>query len=128
MSETRTDQWLEREDFGDVTVLRVKAPMLLADEATDGVFEHACSLVDAAGRSRLVLNLEGVAYMASAAIGKLVLLMHKAASAGGKLVLCKPSRPVEEVFRVSRLSDILLSYADEREALRALVAHAGASR
>ena len=127
MIETQPSQWLEREDVGDVTVLRVKAPMLRADEVTDDVFDHAYSLVDSAGRSRLVLNLEAVGYLASAAIGKLLVLMRKAASAGGRLVLCKPSRPVEEVFRVSRLSDILPSYADEQEALRALVAQGGAA-
>ena len=30
---------------------------------------------------------------------------------------------IEEVLRVSRLSDILVSYADEQEALQALIAH-----
>ena len=122
MSGIQPGQWLERQDFGDMTVLRVKAPMLRTDETTEAVFEQACSVVDAAGRSRLVLNFEGVGYMASTAIGKLILLMRKATSAGGKLVLCKLSRPLEEVLRVCRLSDVLPSYADEQEALQALIA------
>ena len=126
MSEVLQGRWLEREDIGDMTVLRVKEPMLGAGEATEGLFDEACSLVDAAGRSRLVLNLKGVGYMASMAIGRLLVLMRKAAAAGGKLVLCHRSRPVEELFRVSRLSDLLLNYADEQEALQALLAHGGA--
>jgi anti-anti-sigma factor len=128
MSEIQPSPCLEREDFGDMTVLRVKATTLHDDETTAALFEQACMLVDAAGRSRLVLNLNGVGFMASAAIGKLILLMRKAASAGGKLTLCNLSRPVEEVLRVSRLSDILLSYADEQEALEALIVHGGPSR
>ena len=83
MSAIQPGQWLERQDFGDMTVLRVKAPMLRTDETTEAVFEQACSVVDAAGRWRLVLNFEGVGYMASTAIGKLILLMRKATSAGG---------------------------------------------
>jgi anti-anti-sigma factor len=128
MSEIQPSTMLERQDFGDMTVLRVKAATLHDDETTATLFEQACRLVDAAGRSRLVLNLNGVGFMASAAIGKLTLLMRKAASAGGKLTLCNLSRPVEEVLRVSRLSDILLSYADEQEALEALVVHGGSFR
>jgi anti-anti-sigma factor len=123
MIEIQPSQWLEREDFGDMTVLRVKAPLLRDDETTEALFEQTFLLVDAASRSRLVLNLDGVGFMASAAIGKLILLMRKAASAGGKLTLCNLSRSLEEVLRVSRLSDVLLSYPDEQEALQALVAH-----
>jgi anti-sigma B factor antagonist len=118
MTQTQTALGLEREDFGDVTVLRVGVPMLLDDEATDGIFSYARSLVGADGRSRLVLDLEGVGFLASAGVGKLIALMRKAASAGGKLVLCKASRAVEEVLRLCRLSDVLPSYADEREAVR----------
>jgi anti-anti-sigma factor len=123
MRETQPGQWLEREDFGDMTVLRVKTPTLHDDETTDALFEQTSQIVDAGGRSRLVLNLEGVGFMASAAIGKLILLMRKAALAGGKLTLCNLSRPIEEVLRVSRLSDILVSYSDEKEALQTLIAH-----
>jgi anti-sigma B factor antagonist len=127
MIEIQPSQWLEREDFDDMTVLRFKAPLLRDDETTEALFEQTFSLVEAAGRSRLVLNLDGVGFMASAAIGKLIRLMRKAGSAGGKLTLCKLSRPLEEALRVSRLSDVLLSYPDEQEALQALIAHGGSS-
>jgi anti-anti-sigma factor len=127
MSDVKAGPGLERQDFGDVTVLRVKASMLRADEATEALFDYAYGLVDTAGRSRLVLNLEGVAFMASVGVGKLVSLMRKAASAGGRLVLCKPSRPVEQVLRVSRVSDVLLCCEDEQEALRVLTARGKSS-
>jgi anti-anti-sigma factor len=127
MNETPPGQWLERTDFGDMTVLRVKVPMFRDDETTEALFEHAFSLVDTVGRSRLVLNLDGVGFIASAAIGKLILLMRKTASAGGKLTLCKLSRQLEQVIQVCRLSDVLLNYEDEQEALQALIAHGGRS-
>jgi anti-anti-sigma factor len=128
MSDVLPGQLLEREDFGDITVLRVKAPMLRADETTEALFEQTLALVDAAGRSRLVLNFDGVGFMASAAIGKLVLLMRKAATAGGKLTVCKLNRSLQEVLRVCRLSDVLVNYADEQEAMQTLIAHKGNTR
>jgi anti-sigma B factor antagonist len=124
MSDLQLGPCLEREDFGDVTVLRVKATALHDDEPTRDLFEQARRLVDSDGRSRLVLNFDGVGFMASAALGKLVQLMRIAASAGGKLTLCRLSRPLNELLRVSRLSDLLPNYADEQEALEALAFYA----
>jgi anti-sigma B factor antagonist len=118
MSETRTSDVLEREDFGDVTVLRVQVPMLRGDQATEALFEQTYSLVDDAGRSRLVLNLAGVEYFASMAIGKLVTLIRKVHSAGGRLVVCKLTRTLEATLQVTHLADLLHHYDDEQEAVR----------
>jgi len=57
-------------------------------------------------------------YLASVALGRLVALMRKVHSAGGRLALCKVSRTMEELLRVSHLADILLAYDDEQEAVR----------
>ena len=119
MPEPQPSHWLEREDVGDLTVLRVQAPLLRADDATEGVFDAACALVDATGRSRLVLNLERVVLLASAAVGRLVLLMRKAASAGGKLVLCNIAQHIFEVFEITRLDKMFNIQKDEQAALQA---------
>src|SRR5262245_59288461 len=113
MSEAQVSQTLEREDFGDVTVLRVKVPTLTSDEPTEALFRQAASVVEDAGRTRLVLNLDGVVFLASAGLGQLVTLMRKVRSAGGRLVLCKVIRNIEELLRITHLADILLVYADE---------------
>ena len=117
MNETRAGQRLEREDFGDVTVLRIKAPMLWGDEATESLFAECFTLIGD-GRKNLVLNLDSVVLLASMAIGKLVKLMRTAEAAGGKLVLCKVPRTIEELLRVTRLADVFCSYDDEQEAVR----------
>lgn len=118
MSETQVSQALGREDFGDVTVLRVKVPTLPGNETTEALFRQAASVVEDAGRTRLVLNLDGVVFLASAALGQLVTLMRQVRSAGGRLVLCKVIRNIEELLQVTHLADILLVYGDEQEALR----------
>jgi anti-anti-sigma factor len=118
MSETGASQLLQREDFGDVTVLRVQVPMLRADETTEDIFEQTYSLVEDAGRSRIVLNFAGVEYFASMALGKLVTLIRKVRSAGGRLVVCKLTRTLEAMLHMTHLADLLLSYEDEQEAVR----------
>jgi anti-anti-sigma factor len=120
MSESPTGQALAREDFGDVTVLRVQVPMLRGDATTEALFQQLYALVENAGRCRIVLNCDGVVYLASMAIGNLVTLMRKARSAGGKLALCKLTRGLEEQLQTSRLADILSVCGDEQEAVRAV--------
>ena len=118
MSEGQDSALLEREDSGDVTVLRVNVPTLPGDETTETLFRQAASVVEDAGRTRLVLNLNGVVFLASAALGQLVTLMRKVRSAGGRLVLCKVAPRIEELLQVTHVAEILLIYADEQEAVQ----------
>jgi len=118
VSDTQAYPPLGREDVGDVTALRVQVPMLRTDATTDAVFREAFALVEEAGRSRLVLNLDGVVFLASMALGKLALLTHKARAAGGRVVLCKVARSMEELLQTTHLADLLPLYADESEAVR----------
>jgi anti-anti-sigma factor len=118
MGEAQAGLLLGREECGDVTALRVKVLMLRrSDETTESLFGRACAVVEDDGRFRLVLNLDGVVYLASAAIGKLVRLMRTVRSAGGRLVLCKVTRTVEDLVRVTHLADVLLLYDDEQDAV-----------
>ena len=110
---------LEREDVGDVTVLRLNARMLHSDEVTESLFAQAYSVVDDDNRNKVILNLHGVEFLASVAIGKLLSLMRKTRSAGGTLNLCNVSKSVFGVLHITKLSDILHIYPDEREALKA---------
>src|SRR5437899_513375 len=97
---------LEREDFGDVTVLRVKEPMLRGDETTEALFEEAFALVDEAGRCQLALNFEGVRFFASMAIGKIAMLLRKVRAGGGRLAVCKLNQTLEALLQMTHLTDI----------------------
>lgn len=118
MEESRDDHQLGREDFGGVTVLRISVPILREHETIEALFGQADALVQEAGRSRLVLNLDGVVFLASMALGKLAALINRTRSAGGKLTVCRVSRTVEELLQLTHLADILPIYADEQEAVR----------
>ena len=118
MSTQPGHHWLEREDQGGVTVVRFLLHRLRGEEACKEVFGLLYGLVDEVGRSRLVLNLAQVESLDSSAIGKLVLLNHKAQAAGGRLALCCLSPAVYQSLATMHLTGTFAVYPEEREAVQ----------
>ncbi|MFO0927147.1 MAG: STAS domain-containing protein [Gemmataceae bacterium] len=114
------DDGLEWEDVGDVTVVRVKMAMLWGDPATDTLFTSLHRLIDDPARHKFALDVGGIQYFASAALGKLVALHRKAQAAQARLVLVNVTGPVARILQVTHLDELMLTYASEREAIRAL--------
>jgi anti-anti-sigma factor len=117
MSSAFSRQDLEVEDQGDVAVVRLKSRRLDNEDQIRAVFQHLTGLVDA-GRPNLVLNFDKVEFMASVAIGKLVMLNRKVQAAGGRLALCHLSPATDETLEIMHLKDIVQTYDSEQEALR----------
>jgi anti-sigma B factor antagonist len=117
MSTDFTRRELEIEDVGDVTVVRFKTPRLEDDQHIGALFRQIAGLVDA-GRRRLVLNFSEVEFLASVAIGKLVMLYRKVQGAQGRLALCYLSPATDEALEVMHLKDLVPTYATEEEALQ----------
>jgi anti-anti-sigma factor len=109
--------WLEREDKGDVTVVRLKLARV-GDEDAQTLFKQIYSLVDDMGRRNLVLSLSLVEYLPSMALGKLVMLNRKTQIARGRLALCQLSPGVAEILEVTHLNEIFTIYPTEEDALR----------
>ena len=117
-----TTHWLEREDFGDITVVRLKTPKVLDDDLVRAVFEPIYSLVSNMGRNNLVLNLAAVEYLPSMALGKLVMLNRKVQAGNGRLALCQLSPTAQEILDSTHLSELFNIYATEQEALQSSMA------
>jgi anti-sigma B factor antagonist len=117
MSEKHGGHWLEREDVGDVTIVRLKLARLSDDDA-HALFKQIYSLVEDMGRHNLILNLAAVDYLPSMGLGKLVMLNRRSQVAGGRLALCQLSAAVAEVLHVTHLDELLQSCATEEQALR----------
>jgi anti-anti-sigma factor len=111
---------LECERVGDVTVARVKPPMLRGDDATEELFRELYALLDEAGCKKLVLNLAPVDYVASVTLGRLVTLVTRARAAKAGLAVCQLKPVVERSLEVARLADMMNIYADERTAVQSL--------
>lgn len=117
MSEKHSSHWLEREDLGDITVVRLKTPKILDEDTTRAVFDPIYTLCGI-GRSRLVLNLAASDFLPSMALGKLVMLNRKVQAANGRLVLCCLSQVAEESLVLTHILDLFNVYATEQDAVQ----------
>jgi anti-anti-sigma factor len=106
---------LEREDTGDVTVVRVKVPLLRDDETTEAVFREVFAVLDEPGGRKLVLNLAPVEYVTSSVVGKLVMLNRKGR---GRLALCRLTATLDRMLEATHLADVLTVFGEEAEAVR----------
>ena len=61
-----------------------------------------------AGRTRLVIELSGLNYIASAGVGSFINCQHQMKSAGGTLQLVNPSSSVREVFAILGLESLFI--------------------
>ncbi|HZW29729.1 MAG TPA: STAS domain-containing protein [Isosphaeraceae bacterium] len=78
------------------------------------------------GRPELVVDLSGVGFAGSAALGNFVALHRMVRQRGGRIVFCNVEPTVAEVFRASKLESLFDFVADREAALRAISARPGA--
>ena len=118
MASEHRSHWLERADFGAVTVVRLKPAGVVDDDATRAVFDPICGLVDEDGRNQLVLNLAASEYLSSLGLGRLVGLNRKVHAGNGRLALCHLSPAVEGGLESAHLKQLFSIYVTEQEALQ----------
>jgi anti-sigma B factor antagonist len=118
MSAQGGHHWLEREDADGLTVVRFVIHRLRGEESCREVFGLLFGLIDEAGRNRVIVNMGAVEALDSSAIGKLVLLNHKAQAAGGRLALCCLRPEVYQIFAAMHLTGTFSVYGDESEAIQ----------
>src|SRR5262249_40356898 len=73
----------------------------------------------------VIIDLSGVAYMASVGIRQLVITARTLTRRGGRLVLLKPSKTVEEVLTLSMTDSLIPIARNDREAQGILAAALG---
>ena len=74
----------------------------------------------AAGQTRLVVDLAGVAFLDSSGVGALLSAWKAARAAGGDLRLVAPPEQTRVVFRLAMLHQLLRAYPTEAQALDGL--------
>lgn len=80
----------------------------------------------AGGRAEVVVDLLGVGFAGSAALGHFVALHRGARAKGGRLIFCNVDPNVFEVFRVSKLDPLFTFVADRAAALANVADASGA--
>jgi anti-anti-sigma factor len=72
------------------------------------------------GRPEIVIDLSGVGFAGSAALGTFVALHREARSRGGRLIFCNIEPTVAEAFRASKLSPLFEFVTDRAAALESI--------
>jgi anti-sigma B factor antagonist len=80
--------------------------------------DSAYSEAEALGSERVLLNFGQVEYINSTGIALIVGLLARARKQKRTLVICGLSDHYQEIFRITRLSDFMQIYSDERSALQ----------
>jgi anti-anti-sigma factor len=91
------------------------------DSASAPQLVHRCTAVKTAG-GNLVLNLEGVSFIASSGVGALLAIVEQFRDSGCGIRFVAPSPAVDSVIRLLNLDQFLPIDATEGEAIVALKA------
>jgi anti-sigma B factor antagonist len=93
---------------------RVVAPGGRVDESTATAYTERLIAEAGTARSRLVLDLSGIAYMSSRGLRALTLAQREAARGGSAIVLARPNETMREILAISRY-DMIFKVADTIE-------------
>ena len=106
---------LQQEKHGDVLILRLKGRLdaVSASPTEKKVFDCISE-----GKSKLLLDMSGVAYLSSAGMRMLLSTTKKIKSLDGKLVLCSITQNVMDVLKMSGFDHVLDIVETEDLALR----------
>lgn len=102
MSEHRYRYLQTRIEQG-VLIITLSPSRLEGDTIAQTLVEEMQAAVAHAGTDKVVVDLEHVQYLTSANFRPFLNVRKQLEAAGGRLVLCNLSPPVQEIFEVTRL-------------------------
>jgi len=105
------------ENRGTVSVVSFLQFSVLDRAQIDKIGDELISLVEEKNRKKILINFEGVDYLSSTVLGKLIVLHKRVAFKNGQLKLCAIKPSILEVFAITRLDKVFDIYADEKEAM-----------
>ncbi|MGH9372128.1 MAG: STAS domain-containing protein [Vicinamibacterales bacterium] len=107
--------------IGDVTLLELKG-RLVYDEG-DVVLRARVNELVAAGRVKIVIDLQNVTAVDSCGVGELVARFVSTRQKGGDVKLLNLSRRSHRVMQISRLLEVFESFDSEAAAVASFSAH-----
>jgi anti-sigma B factor antagonist len=100
----------------DVTVLDLKGKMTLGEG--DELLKDKINSLLAAGKKKLLLNLEGVPYIDSAGLGEVVRTYTTVSRQGGSLKLLNLTKRITDLLSITKLLTVFETYDTEADAVR----------
>ena len=89
----------------DITVLKLTGRMHLGNRLSDA--ESAAANIIAEGKRKLVLDITGVDYIDSAALGMLLITTGNMRQAGGQVILAGAAQRVLDIVKETRTGEVL---------------------
>jgi anti-anti-sigma factor len=103
---------------GNVVILEPKGSLIGGAETDE--LKSALNDLIAQGKFKVILDLAGVEYLNSSAIGILTVSHATMSAKGGKLILCNVNKSISNIFLVTKLSTIFLTEDNRNEAILAI--------
>jgi anti-sigma B factor antagonist len=100
----------------EVTVLDLKGKMTLGEG--DEMLKDKINSLLAAGKKKLLLNLEGVPYIDSAGLGEVVRTYTTVSRQGGSLKLLNLTKRIEDLLSITKLLTVFDTFDTEAEAIK----------
>ena len=107
---------IEERSAGDVTILELKGKMTLG-EGDELLKDKINSLVHQ-GKSKIVLNLEGVPYIDSAGLGEIVRTYTTISRQGGSMKLLNLTKRISDLLAITKLLTVFETFDNEADAVR----------
>lgn len=104
-------------DLDRASVVRFVDPKIIDASEIEQLGSELIALVDEQSRTRLLLNFEGVEFLSSAVLNKLISLHTAVKRASGTVRICCLNPQIREVFAITRLDRMFEIYKTEEAAL-----------
>lgn len=104
---------------GDVSVVKFRDRKILDEAAIQELGSELFALVEVDNRKTILLDFEGVEFLSSAALGKLITFDRKVKTSKGRLKMCGIAPGILEVFQVTKLNKVFDIRPTADEALAA---------
>jgi len=104
---------------GDVSVVKFRDRKILDEAAIQELGSELFALVEIDNRKTILLDFDGVEFLSSAALGKLITFDRKVKTSKGRLKMCGIASGILEVFQVTKLNKVFDIRPDAGEALAA---------
>ena len=114
---------LNIQTFKDATVVNFGATTILDTSLIERIGQELYKLVEVLDKRKIVLDFAEVKFLSSSALGMLLNLRSKAASAKGQVVICGLRDDLHKVFKITRLDKLFEFFETEEKALNAFGIH-----
>jgi anti-sigma B factor antagonist len=97
---------------GDCTIMKFRDKDILDQVNIHEMGEEMYAIVAGTPGISLIVDFDGVLYLSSSALGKLISLKKRVEEACGTIKMCRIKPEIMEVFRITKLDTIFDIYPD----------------